>query len=472
MSAERPTIGTSMTGNGQSSATVTAVFDVGNVKRDWWIRAIAIVALVALGVRIPLRSGLTSGYLMAFALLPVWIGVLRLYWGARTFMSLGAVALGSGLLLLVVAMSDHEAPGSLIANDWVLLLGVLCSVGLVLWCREVLPPYQIGLWFGLGMLVAAMMDPGRLSSNPWKFAWAIPLAVVVLSLAMKFGRKPIELVLLLVLGITSAFLDSRSYFATFVLAALLLAWEMRPTNLSKRASRGWTGILLVSVSAAVYYLGTTLLVDGFLGQEAQVRSVAQIDAAGSLVLGGRPELGATLALIAHRPWGFGPGVIASSSDVSVAKQGMANLSYEADSGYVDNFMFGNQIELHSIFGDLWAKYGFAGIALTLAIGFLLARMIIISMADRSGTALAIFLSCWTLWNLVFSPFYGSEPTLILALGLGLMPVESGKHGGSRTRVVSSRDAPRHPFSRDHDVAGKVLGGGDKGRTAGHTRRPR
>ena len=96
---------------------------------------------------------------------------------------------------------------------------------------------------------------------------------------------------------------------------------------------------MAALGLAVYYLGTTLLVDGYLGEAAQAKSVAQIDAAGSLIAGGRPELAATLALLGADFRGFGLGAIANYHDVLVAKTGMASINYDPNNGYVERYLF-------------------------------------------------------------------------------------------------------------------------------------
>ena len=48
-------------------------------------RGVAVVALFSLGLRQFVQVGFTSGYLIAILLIPVWIGSLRGYWGARFF---------------------------------------------------------------------------------------------------------------------------------------------------------------------------------------------------------------------------------------------------------------------------------------------------------------------------------------------------------------------------------------------------
>ena len=386
-------------------------------------KCLAAAALSALGFRQFVGNGVTSGYVLAFLLFPLWIGVVRRYWGARVFLLLGALAVVAGVVLGTVDEASNAVNRSGQVNDSMLLVGTLAGVGIILWARAIFGIGWVGAWFGLGMLAAAAAGPGLHSVNPWKFVWGIPLGVFLLSLAVISGRRLVELSVLAALAGASALLDSRSYFATFLLAAALLCWQMRPQRLSRSASWGWTAFLMGGLAVGVYYLGQSLLVSGALGAAAQQRSVQQIDTAGSLILGGRPELAATAALFRDRVWGFGTGAVPTYHDVLVAKVGMAGVGYDPNNGYVENFMFAGQFELHSILGDMWANYGLVGIAVAVTVALLLIRGIALTVARRTGSGVAIFLSCWTLWNLLFSPLYGSAPTLMLGVGLALVVSE-------------------------------------------------
>ena len=49
---------------------------------------------------------------------------------------------------------------------------------------------------------------------------------------------------------------------------------------------------------------------------------------------------------------------------------MIDINYDPDNGYVNNFMFGNGIELHSGIGDLWAFMGPVGLVVAASlVGF-------------------------------------------------------------------------------------------------------
>lgn len=382
-------------------------------------QAVAIVALLLLGARQFLWNGLTSGYAVAVVLAPVWLPVLRRYWGGRWLVGVTVVAVGAGMLLTDLAAADHAvSTGSMVATS-ILVLGAVCGVGVILWAREVLPGWAVGLAFGMGLAFAELTSDGPTSANPWKYAYAVPLALVLLSLLRRRAGHALEIATLVGLAAVSAVQDSRSYFATFLLAAVLLAWSARPARTSRRAG-GFGVLAMLGLLAVVFYnLGTALLVEGVLGEETRARSVAQIEASGSVVVGGRPEIGATIALVGHRPWGFGSGTSVNLADLRVAKSGMATVGYAPNNGYVENYLFGNGIKLHSITGELWAWFGVAGVFLAATLLVLIARGLAMPIARRQANALTIYLCCAALWNLAFSPVYGATPTLILTLGLAL-----------------------------------------------------
>lgn len=387
-------------------------------------RALAALLLYCIGTGQRLGSGLADGFtvggVLALVMFPVWVRSLREYWGARVLTGCGALAVASGLILSDLALPEHAVGRGLSVYDSMLLVDVLTGIGVILWSRQLMPVSYVGLWFGLGLLCSLVLAPdSALATDPWKFGGAVATAVVVLSVVNRPGRRIWEFTLLLVLAGLSITFDSRSYFATFLLAAMLTGWQSRPQLSSRRAAWTWTVAMMAGLAVVIYYLGTTLLVGGYLGKAAQARSVQQIDTAGSLILGGRPELAASLALFEYHPSGFGVGVAPTMRDVLVAKAGMAKINYDPNNLYVEQFMFGGHIELHSTTGDIWAHYGIAGLLFVVVLAFLVLRGLAESISRRTGSALLLFLSCWTFWNLLFSPFLSAAPTLMLAVGLAL-----------------------------------------------------
>ncbi len=119
------------------------------------------------------------------------------------------------------------------------------------------------------------------------------------------------------------------------------------------------------------------------------------------------------------------------------KQGMWVINYDPENGWVDNYMFGGRIELHSTLGDLWAYWGIAGVALVVGVLIIMIQRTSVDLAARSASALLVFTVMISAWNLAFNPTYSSLPYLALALGLALAPrsvsAVAGPAPGVRTR---------------------------------------
>jgi hypothetical protein len=99
---------------------------------------------------------------------------------------------------------------------------------------------------------------------------------------------------------------------------------------------------------------------------------------------------------------------------------MMRINYDPDNGYVENFLFGEKFELHSMAGDLWAYAGLAGVLLAVVAVVLLLVVLARGMAIRAASGLVLFLVVQSLWSLFFNPLYASAPVLVAALGLGLL----------------------------------------------------
>ena len=407
-------------------------------------QSVAAVSVLALGVRIPLIQGITAGYFIAIALLPVWYRSLRHYRGARWVFWLSLACVPFALILSELNAIDHGFSGKVFLGTFVLVLGLVCGLGLLLWAQEVIPRRLVGALFGAGMLVGGLADPGALTAgNPLKFAVALPAAIIVLSLIDRPDYLGRQLVAVLALGLFGAVIDARSFFAICLLTAALITWQLRPRITTRRRSWAWTALLIAAIGAIAYYVGTTLLVDGYLGVETQQRTIAQIETSGSLLLGGRPELGATTALMQFQPWGYGAGTVPNLIDVNTAKTGMAALGYDPNNGYVEGYMFGASFNLHSLIGDTWASFGVLGLLFALSTVYLIVRGVASRIAVRRGTALVIFLTSSALWNTFFSPFYAAIPLLTLTLAFLLLPI-----GGS-----TESESERHRMNEASTAAG-------------------
>lgn len=403
--------------------------------RSWHTAAVvaAIATLVLLGWRQQIYHAVTLGYVAALLLLPVWLPAVHRYRKYPALFIVATASLASGFILFFINSSNHQTDDSKIIINPVLLAGMMLSVGVVLWARTLMPNMVVGLAYGTGLLLGAR-GAADISINAWKFGYSLPVIVLVLCLAALAGtrgsrtaRWP-ELLALLVLALYSALHDSRSLFAMLALTAVLVLWQKMPRGRSRRKALATTVLAGTAAIIVIYELGSNLLVGGFLGVAAQQRSIAQIDSAGFLLLGGRPELAATAALVQWNPFGFGVGIVPSLEDIAVAKTGMLAINYEPNNGYVEHYMFGSQFELHSVTGDLWVYFGLPGVLLAGVMVWLLVQWCLTSIVARDGSAVVLFLAVISLWNIMFSPLYSSVTIMGMALGMAAMSREKTKAG--------------------------------------------
>ena len=365
------------------------------------------------------RAGATYGEIAALLTVPLWIGAFRRYRFGVTYIALGLVTVVWGLLLRDFSASDHIVNAALSRDVSVQMLGVVLGVGVILYARSLLSPAHIGLLFGVGMLADAALNRGAWRDNPWKFALAVPVCLIVLAGAAALGRLLAQIAALAALAVVSVALDSRAYSATLALTAMLLVWRAARSRSATGMTRFRVAALIGGVAAATYFLATSLLVNGYLGRDAQARTVEQIQTSGSLILGGRPELAATIALMKNHIGGYGVGVVPTPNDILVAKSGLAGINYAPNNGYVERYMFGGQFELHSVIGDMWARWGLVGLAFLTLIAFIVVRSLVEAVSGGAGDVVTIFVCIWTVWNFAFSPFVVSAPVMLLAVGLGL-----------------------------------------------------
>ncbi|MCV2396353.1 hypothetical protein OEB99_18740 [Actinotalea sp. M2MS4P-6] len=378
--------------------------------------ATAFVAIVIIAARLPIMMNVTFGSVVAAALAPVWVPTLARYRGVRLLMGALLLAAASGIWLTKWASIDHATSTSLMLATTVTLLNVGLGTGVVLWARTIMSRAAIGIAFGIG-LVAGISTGGRFAENPWRFGFAAPVIILALSFAWYSRRRWLEVGLAGLLAAITALSGGRSLAAMLFVAAVVTMWNSLPRPRTPRGSRMRIAAMLALLGFAVYQVGLGLILDGYLGENTQQRTAEQIAASGSVLLGARPELGASMALMVDRPIGFGSGTSPNTQDVLTAKAGMAKLNYDPNNNYVETYMLGTAVELHSVTADLWALYGIPGLFVALLIGIQVIRGLITQLAARDVAALTAYLAISTVWNLGFSPFFTSSHELVLALGL-------------------------------------------------------
>jgi hypothetical protein len=389
-------------------------------RRAEWLLAALVPVVIALRIAVIPQIQVTAGALLAFALIPVWWPAAVRFAGARLLLLLAVLAAISGAFLTLMAARDHQV--SLISTlaGGAQLLGAAACLGLLLWARTKIGTAWLGVLFGVGLLLGFSSSGDLYAANPWRFGFSVPVTVLVLALCDAGRRRGLALVAVLALAAVSALTDARSSFALLLLTAAVLAWQLRPLQNTRGGSASRRLLGLGLLAAAAYNVGQAAILNGFLGVRTQQRTLQQVTETGSLILGGRPELTATLALMRDRFYGFGTGTFPNFHDISVAKAGMAAINYDPNNGYVDNWMFGHGIALHSVIGDLWAQAGILGLCFTALVLAVTVYAVLSRMASNVASALLVYVCLKTSWNLFFGPWYSSLLILVLALALGMV----------------------------------------------------
>lgn len=388
--------------------------------REGW--AVVTVGLAGLGVLLAgfdfdVYLGLTAVALFAGAFLPLWLRSVRSSRWTTTIFLLIAACLVADVALSAWLSASRVFSRVAFMESAFLLVTLAFGVGWILWARTLLPDWGIGALFGIGLLLSVNPGSELFPVSPWKFGFALPVTVLVLACAMRARSRWVEVIALAGLAGVSAVSSARSGAATLVLVLILVVWQSMKRPTSSRGAAFRTVLLVAFLAVGTYFALQGAILDGAMGDEARERTQMQLDTSGTLIAGGRPELGATAALMGAQPAGFGGGTMPSMHDLQIAKTGMAALGYDPNNGYVENYLFGAGIELHSVLGDLWAWYGLAGLALALVLAvFFVSRVAMLATA-RSASALVLFLGIKAMWDLMFSPVESALTTLMLGVAL-------------------------------------------------------
>lgn len=382
--------------------------------------------LLILGIRLYLPSSVPVGLLGVLVMAPVWLRLSDRFQRARAFFVLVALLVLAGLTLNLYAPPGSTSREQLVGDVSAVLL-VFCGVGAVLWGRTRFGGRWTALLVGLGMTLGVVLRGPDGTLDYWKGGLSTPVAVMVLALAHR--RPGWSITALLSLGGASIMLDARAQAVVFLMSALVMVTQRRHGGVSRNGSVALVVALLVLLAFLAYRAGTGALLQGYLGEEARQRTLQQVDEAGSLILGGRPEVAATIALMAYQPWGFGFGVGPTAFEVLQAKKGMDAIRYDPNNGYVEKYMLGSGFELHSVIGDLWALAGPVALALLALVLVIMVKGVADDLFSRRATGLVLFLVLWTGWNMLFSPFGSSGLALTLAIGLTMQrqAVDDDRH---------------------------------------------
>lgn len=385
--------------------------------------AVLSVALcVLLGLRINALPFAPVAGLTGIALLPALVPHLRRYRLVPTLLVLLAASVVAGAIL--TALRDtHAVSMSVAVSRSVMVLALIGGIGVVLYARDHIGAAPAAVAYGVGMVGAIALEPVS-TVNAWRFSFSIPLAILILAVLSLRARLLPQVTALIALGLIGVLNDARSNSAMLFLAAVVLLWQRFTQAVAQGRRRAGHVVGLVLFAAGFVQLMQFSLLEGYFGEATQAKSEAQIQASGNLLLGGRPEAAASFALITRYPLGLGSGVQPTGADVYAAKTSMSAIGYDPNNGYVENFMFGDGIEVHSMLGDFWLWFGWAGLAACLV----MVLIVVLSAEDRlrsaTMTGLLAYLSIRFFWDLLFSPASSSMKLLTLLLPLAVLAVSA------------------------------------------------
>ena len=408
-----------------------SVVTTGPARADAFAATTALLAsavVVIIGYDVDLPSGASAALPLAVLLLPLWLSTLPAYRLATLICGLAALSAVSGLVLAELSSVDHAVNRIGSFQSIGLLASGVAAFVLLLWARTQVPLHRVVLLYGVGALAGAVVS----GDYRWKFTLAMPAALIVLALLERTRSGLIPAAAMLAIGVLSVADEGRSLFGASVLVATLAVWQRRPQPSDRRGRRWSPIVLLAGVGVAVYVFATALATGGALGEEVQETSTAEIRSQGSLITGGRPEWAATRGLVQLHPTGYGVGVVPDWSDRMAGKGGLESIGVDVDP-FREQYMFANQFELHSIAGDLWAGYGWAGVALAAVVTFALVRSLSFALAARRAPTYLLFAGVMALWYMLFGPIHSNWLDVCAALGFALTGVDLSGRAPVATR---------------------------------------
>jgi hypothetical protein len=386
---------------------------------------LSIVFLLPIRALTPLGSvSLDAGILISLMLLPVLLfnlprAGIRWTW----LVALMAVAFLAAPLWSLLAIA--EDPGRSLESDlqrgtMLILLAGIVTLLVFAWGVQRVPVQHVITAYALGLITNAVLSGALASANPWKTDLGWPCAVLIVILAMRFGQTLAPILGLLLVATISIALDSRSMAAFALASCAALYWTRfrRPRKATFTRIAGVT-LGLSAIVIGCYVAGVIAVESGALGASIQHRSLAQSESA-SFLLSARPESAAAFALFSAQPLGYGPGLVPSVSDTDTARLGLYTVDSRLNnSAYVDDYLLGDKLELHSVTGDLWLAFGIPGLLIAGILLFILLRGVASAVIEQRMAPLMVFIGISAIWDVFFSPIYSNLGLVLVATLLSL-----------------------------------------------------
>jgi hypothetical protein len=379
----------------------------------WLARAL----LLLLAAPLPNVSSLSVGTALTLAVFPVVAGA-ALDRVSASVCALGLLCGFSGTIFLLLgpgAGRDFDGVGS--RTSFLLLAGLVVQIVAVSWSVRRVSLVEACTLYGGANVVVAAVESGVTESS-WKYSLAFPASLLVL---VAVGRLSLPWVVAgcVALAGLSLGLATRNTAGAVIVAVAAYVIYARSTSSNSVWKFVVVLIALVLFGIAVYDTVLAVASTGVFGEALQ-RTV-ELQAESGAPIAGRVEYGAAWALFAADPLGLGPGVVPALADVETGKSGLMALGVGADDDYVNQNMFGQGVEVHSIAGDLWVQFGLAGALFSMAIAAVLINALRLGgvVLEKRERLLVCFIIFQASWDLLFSPLSTNYRTLGFASGVCL-----------------------------------------------------
>ncbi|SDP25285.1 hypothetical protein SAMN04487914_106118 [Arthrobacter sp. ok909] len=388
---------------------------------------------------IPGMGGATPGLMIAlFLIIVIWsqTRVYRRGWPVALFIA----SLMSAPLLIEITRADHDVDSTAGIGYYVILIGALLTYLALLWSKRELGLRATALLYSAGWILQQALSSSNWSTNAWKYAFAWPVTIFLAALIYNNRSRLMSIALIAVLAALSIMNDYRSNFGLLVVAGLIVLWLWKRKNVPSGPKATAILIGLTGIFWAVYQCASWLALQGYLGARNQMVTASQIANGENLLTSGRVESSAAFNLFLHNPFGYGPGVAPNSEDVFIAKTALQATGVNLEGDYVNTYVLGDQIKLHSVASDLWVSFGLAGLILAAYLAWLLLTRLVAS--HERVTVLYVFASLVALWDIAFSPITSNIHEVIFAAVLAT-PLLSERHENNRTKKVHIRRLTPH-----------------------------
>lgn len=403
----------------------------------------------------------------------VLLAMLPWLWSVRDRLRLPRwfIALGAGWLLSqVVTDIVVGSPFADFARGWAAIVFTLTDLAAVLILASTARRARLfALGLAAGGLLGYLLVPGGYAvSDPWKFAFAVPVGLTIAAVLSGPAGARLRLLTVgafLVFGALNLLFGYRSLGGVSLLTAgylTLTAIASRPKIATISKLRAATGLVVLAVAVVgVLQVYDITASQGLLGADAQAKYLDQSGALGVLV-GGRSEVLASSQAILDSPI-LGHGSWAKDFRyVDLRNAALSDLGYQIGAGPSDLGL----IPAHSYLTQSWVWAGLLGGAFWVAVTAAALWLLAILYSHRVELApLLVFSTILLLWNIAFSP-YGSSARLLACYGLALcvLGLRNLHRGDADHVLVLSDRQPLQPRRAGVDPLGRSHAAPRDGRT--------